>query len=471
MLQGALYVRQLFTRWFKTPTGQTIMNVPLRWIAVSLLVAGSSALGQDAPESVSSISVFEPPTRLKADGKVIDTGDANGHCGPTIVDLDGDGLNDLVVGDFSGKFHFYRNVGTATTPAYESSGLLKAGDKDAEVRIYCCIGSQARFCDIDGDGIRDLISNSYDPGCCYLFRGRPGVEFAPREELRDKSGIPVRSAPVLKQDHQAYGSFYAPIDWDADGDFDLLIGCFDGGLKLRMNEGSAKHPAFATDNRVVEAAGKPMKVDAHFCPVCVDWDGDGQWDLVTGSEHGGVTWFRNVGSTSVPVFDPAQILVEKPADHGGGRLVESDADVRPGIRTQVEVTDFDGDGKLDLLVGDFYSSYDLKRDLSDSQRQTAKQMVAEFEPYNARFRAQLVALDVEFRQRFPGEDLFSDKADQEWSKAYKAIREGVVAKKREAREPEFVKKLRPFLAATDGPRDRTFDLLKSHGHVWLYLRK
>ncbi|MHB8956911.1 MAG: hypothetical protein ACYC4U_28445 [Pirellulaceae bacterium] len=76
------------------------------------------------------------PVRLQADGKVIDTGDAWGHAGPCIEDIDGDGLHDLIVGDFSGQFRFYRNAGTNEQPVYESRGYLQAGGEAAKVPIY-----------------------------------------------------------------------------------------------------------------------------------------------------------------------------------------------------------------------------------------------------------------------------------------------------------------------------------------------
>src|SRR5687767_15057522 len=107
---------------------------------------------------------FQPPVRIEADGKVIDTGPAWGHSSPCVVDLDGDQLDDLLLGDFSGKFRIYRNVGKPNAPKYEAGELLQAGGVTAEVNIYCCIGSQARFHDLDGDGVRDMLSNCYDPG-------------------------------------------------------------------------------------------------------------------------------------------------------------------------------------------------------------------------------------------------------------------------------------------------------------------
>lgn len=94
----------------------------------SLFLAGT-ALAQEQ-------ALFERPYRVKADDKVIDTGEAWGHCGPCIADVDGDGLPDLLVGDFSGFFRFYKNVGTKDKPIYTDKGQLQAGGVAAQVPIY-----------------------------------------------------------------------------------------------------------------------------------------------------------------------------------------------------------------------------------------------------------------------------------------------------------------------------------------------
>ena len=81
-------------------------------------------------------NLFHPPIRLSAADGVIDSGPSWGHCGPWIEDVDGDGVNDLVVGDFSGLFRFYRNEGTNQKPRYAKAVNLKAGGVDAQVPIY-----------------------------------------------------------------------------------------------------------------------------------------------------------------------------------------------------------------------------------------------------------------------------------------------------------------------------------------------
>ncbi|KAA0141533.1 VCBS repeat-containing protein [Gimesia chilikensis] len=418
--------------------------------------------------------VFEKPVRLKADGKIIDTGDHWGHSSPCIEDIDGDKLDDLILGDFRGNFQIYKNVGRSDAPVYTSAGKVQADGKDAAVRIYCCVGGQPRFVDLNGDGIRDFISSSYDPGYCYFFRGLKDHKFAAPEVLKDQSGEPVQSAVKPKQNFQSFGSFYMPVDWDDDGDFDLLIGCFDGHLKLRMNEGTAKEYAFATENQTVKAGGKPLEVEKHCCPVVADWDQDGLWDLLAESDEGSVTWFKNVGSRSKPEFAAGEVLVPKHSGNGtkGYNLVIwNEKEITPGIRSQIEVVDYNRDGKLDLLLGDFNTAYDLRKDLTKQEKAEVEILLSQSTTIGKAYGDKMEALRADFTKRYPGDLIYSDKATKEWSEAYKKLRESPEAKELDQYDTEFTSQMRPYLASTQGKGNRSHDLAKSHGYVWLFLRK
>jgi hypothetical protein len=78
---------------------------------------------------------MQTPTLIKAGGKIIDCKytDAYPYAAPTIYDFDNDGLQDLIVGTYEGKFRFYKNTGTKNSPAYNNFILIQANGKNAKI--------------------------------------------------------------------------------------------------------------------------------------------------------------------------------------------------------------------------------------------------------------------------------------------------------------------------------------------------
>src|SRR5205085_501896 len=112
---------------------------------------------------------------------------------------------------------------------------------------------------------------------------------------------------------ESFGSWMTLVDWDDDGDLDILVGTFEGTIFRRRNIGTRTKPIYATHNEWVTVGSKRLRVPggAHATPVIADWDGDGRWDIITGSGDGGVYWYRNVGKQGEPKFDPPVALVAK----------------------------------------------------------------------------------------------------------------------------------------------------------------
>lgn len=77
---------------------------------------------------------FETAVRIEAGGSPISV-ESPGYACPTIADIDGDGVDDLVVGQFrQGKMKWYRNTAEINQrPDYEQGQWIESGSKPAEV--------------------------------------------------------------------------------------------------------------------------------------------------------------------------------------------------------------------------------------------------------------------------------------------------------------------------------------------------
>lgn len=414
---------------------------------------------------------FQQVILVESAGKIIDTGAFGGHSAPVVVDLNEDGLHDLVIGNFAGQFQFFRNEGNAKNVVFTDGGLLRASGADIKVYIYCCIGAQPRFADFNGDEVLDLITNNYDPGHCQVFLGIGDGGFSESFEVKGSDGIAVKAEPSQKEDYESFGSFFESVDWDDDGDLDLLIGCFDGTLKIRINEGSKRKPQFVSTNQSVRAGQAELRVKAHCCPVVADWDADGLWDIISGSEDGSVTWFRNTGTRGKPVFANGKRLIQPSNDLGGLRVVLEPTDIRPGIRSQVAVADINGDGRVDLLVGDYSTAFDLRSDLSSNEKESVRSLVGRFHAKRDDFYKAISEIEQDLQKRYPGKEVSSRAAKAEYALAFDAHMESPKGVQFIEDEKVFYQNLRPFMVSNKRDTLDERNATKSHGYVWVYLRK
>lgn len=120
-------------------------------------------------------------------------------------------------------------------------------------------------------------------------------------------------------------------DLDADGDFDLILGSSESRLLYYRNTGTPTNPAFSAGPDIFAPVSE---LDAEL-GVCVDLDGDLDFDLVTGGFNG-LVLFENTGSATAPVF------VEDAGFFSG---------LTTGSNPVPTFADLDGDRDSDLLVG------------------------------------------------------------------------------------------------------------------------
>src|SRR5262249_51725536 len=110
-------------------------------------------------------------------------------------------------------------------------------------------------------------------------------------------------------------------------------------------------------NLIFTDDGEPLDVGYSSAPRAVDWDGDGDLDLIVGAEKESFVFFRNTGNRQTWKFHREGLLK---ADGKGIRVPKTPCEEDPEGKILPfdyypvpDVVDWDGDGDLDLIVGGY----------------------------------------------------------------------------------------------------------------------
>jgi len=313
---------------------------------------------------------------------------------PIPVDYDGDGLIDIIMvcpdTPYRGLY-FYKNIGTLKEPLFAvslqisekaikntqasfvnnklrviSAGveysnftekLFEAPNKisvdvspgDNFTRIRSNIWS---YVDFDNDGDQDIIAgvddwgeygwdNAYDKNGNWTNGPLRGFVFL----LENQNGEYINRGKILAGG-KALETFGAPgpsmADFDRDGKPDIICGEFIDKLSWYKNIGTRSNPVFSKGRFLLDAKGDTIRLHVQMItPVSVDFDKDGNIDLLVGDEDGSVAFIRNTGrvKNEMPVFESLVYLKQK-ADN-----------IKFGALSTPFNADWDGDGKDDIISG------------------------------------------------------------------------------------------------------------------------
>jgi hypothetical protein len=247
------------------------------------------------------------PVNVEAIDLILDVGSAST---PAVADIDLDGDLDLYVGTGNGEIAVFTNSnGVFTEVLNLQNGNGNTIDKGNQ--------STPTFADLDSDGDLDLYVGEYNGN----------VNFG-----ANTNGVFTFGANLVGQGAGYAESYSSPAfaDIDGDGDLDLYVGQYYGEIEV-----------FTNNNGVFTTSGKlqvnTVNIDVVFSasPTFADIDNDGDLDLYAGDNNGNVQFFTNTNG----VFATPTNL------QAGGANIDAGSDAAPIF------ADIDGDGDLDLYVG------------------------------------------------------------------------------------------------------------------------
>ncbi len=192
-----------------------------------------------------------------------------------------------------------------------------------------------QFVDIDGDSDNDLFMIDRDEKLWFYRNVNGSFSLEPGSAF----GLTV-------------GTWLQFADIDGDGDKDCLTNLNFSDVSMFTNTGTPVNPQFQlTHEALVDTSGTQLFSESLSIPAFADIDADGDLDFFTGGSIGSITFYKNIGTPSVPQFTFITSEFGGINIQGGGTALSKALHGASGI----EFFDVDSNGVLDLFWGDYFN--------------------------------------------------------------------------------------------------------------------
>lgn len=302
---------------------------------------------------------------------------------PVACDFNGDGWKDLVVGDEDGRVALVEHTAKVIDgmPVFLPPRYFK---QEAESVKFGALSTPFGY-DWNADGRDDiLVGNTAGQVAFIENRGGNPVQWAAPKLLEaNEEVIRIMAGPngsIQGPAETKWGYTTLTVaDWNHNGLPDLIVNSIWGKVVWFENTGTPKKPALESARPIkVDWQGKAPKPEWNCwdpsedelvtqwrtTPVAIDWTGDGLTDLVMLDHEGYLSLFRREKRNNQLILLPGERVFRLKEENVPLRLNDGKAG-RSG-RRKISIVDFDGDGKLDLLLNsqnaNFFKNMGIKND-------------------------------------------------------------------------------------------------------------